>query len=306
MRGLNIRNQKKVDPIKKPKPFGPQAQVPDRFYVKRADRAISPSRTDVIPIENQRGKHMKQPVYGLKNPQDLSVDFQSLVTSKASQEFLDHNNSSITRSRLAKQANLSPKQVDNMIIKGLKARKEVKYPGDGKDNLTRGANAQSVTYNRKPHSDVDLSGKEVKGEGTVRTYGLGEDVVRFNSSSSKDAPVEFHERTHASGLDAAMGKSITDVIGSPWKQKKEQTTRIKKYMTQPSEAYSNFVEMRSRLKMKPGDQIDEKTLIKKMKKVEADNGRDHFYGTYDNDKIVKALNTIASNVKKPKNNNRVS
>lgn len=265
----------------------------DRFYVEKPDRP-NPTRTDRLPVEKQRDKYLKYDSLALQNPSSTGVDFQSLVTSEASQEFLNWNNNPTTRQRLMSQGNLTSDQVDDMIIKGLKAKKEVKVPGDSHDNLPDGSSAESVSYNRKNHPDTMHMPKYVEGKGMVRTHGLGDDRVRYNLESQDDVSVGVHERTHASTIDSAMSKATVDVLGSAFKQDKGQTSRVKGYMIQPTETYSNFVEMRNKLGMKPGEQIDEKTLINKMKVIESKSGyKDHFYNTYDNDKIIKALNTLA-------------
>lgn len=271
---------------------GPKEEEADRFYIEKPNRP-NPTRTDRLPVEKQRDKYLKYDSLALQNPTATGVDFQSLVTSEASQEFLDWNNDPITRQRLMDQGNLTSNQVDDMIIKGLKAKKEVKLRGDDHDNFPAGVVAESVSYNRGNHPDTRHMPKFVEGKGTVRTYGLGDDRVRYNVDSQDDVSVGVHERTHASTIDSAMSKATTDIVGSSWKQDKPQFSSIKEYMIQPTETYSNFVEMRKKLGMKPGEQIDEKTLIKKMKAIETDGYRDHFYNTYDNDKVIKALNTLA-------------
>lgn len=271
----------------------PKKKETDRFYIDKPNRP-NPTRTDRLPVEKQRHKYLKYDSFALQNPTAIGVDFQSLVTSKASQEFLNWNNDPITRQKLMDQGNLTSDQVDDMIIKGLKAKKEVKIRGDDHDDLPDGTVAESISYNRGNHPDTRHMPKFVKGKGTVRTYGLGDDYVRYNVDSQDDVAIGVHERTHASTIDSAMSKATTDIVGSSFKQDKPQFSSIKGYMIQPTEAYSNFVEMRNKLGMKPGEKIDEKTLIKKMKAIESNGDRDNFYNTYDNDKVIKALNTLAS------------
>ena len=271
---------------------GPKEEETDRFYIEKPNRP-NPTRTDRLPVEKQRDKYLKYDSLALQSPSVTGIDFQSLVTSEASQEFLNWNNDPITRQRLMDQGNLTSNQIDDMIIKGLKAKKEVKLRGDDHDNLSPGAVAESVSYNRDRHPDTRHMPKFVEGKGTVRTYGLGDDRVRFNVDSQDDVAVGMHERTHASTIDSAMSKATTDIVGSSYQQDKPQFSRTKAYMIQPTETYSNFIEMRKKLGMKPGEQIDEKTLIQKMKAIESNGDRDHFYNTYDNDKVIKALNTLA-------------
>jgi len=112
--------------------------------------------------------------------------------------------------------------------------------------------------------------------------------------------VETHERIHLSKMDDPMGIELQKVLGNANDQKRSGTTRdgreytpqsTRTYLNRPGETYGNFVEFREKIGLKPGEQIDEKRMRKIIKKKKI---KDNFSNVYDDDKIVKALNTIAS------------
>ena len=59
----------------------------------------------------------------------------------------------------------------------------------------------------------------------------------------------------------------------------------------PHEAYGNFVEFREKIGLKPGEQITVEELKKRVKKAGAT--MENFYRAFNDENIVKALNTIA-------------
>lgn len=246
-----------------------------------------------IKIQNQREQYLKYDNLVEKKPKQ-SVDFDSLISddihkwddkdqkSKVTKSgkgeakaFLNRYNDPITRKRMKKQIGVSDADIDNMIIKGLKAEKH-----DG--GVSAGSNANSFS-----------SG--------------GKDQIFFGKKHLHNEATETHERIHSSKMDEPMGIELQKVLGNANDQKRFGTTRDGKgytpqstrtYLNRPGETYGNFAGFREELGMKPGEQIDAKRMRKiiKEKKIES-----NFSNVYDDDKIVKALNTIAStNTKKDK------
>ena len=131
-------------------------------------------------------------------------------------------------------------------------------------------------------------------KGTKASY--HNNVIRMGPRFAHNHNVESHERVHASGFDSVMGKPLTDILGNAFHQKtkswmKKNSPDVLRYMNQPHEAYGNFVEFRSALGLKPGEQVTPQQVKKLVE--EKGLGMENFYMTYDLDKIVKALNTIA-------------
>lgn len=116
-----------------------------------------------------------------------------------------------------------------------------------------------------------------------------------------------HEIAHASGVDSVLGPALMKALGgNPYQQKqnktagkgymKEDISSIKQYLTKPEEAYGNFHNFRVDLGLKPGEKVDKATLLKKVKEKKLEDS--NFYQMFDDENIVKAINTIAYNNKK--------
>ena len=239
-----------------------------------------------VEIQNQREQYLKHDNLVEKNPKQ-SVDFDSLITDdihkwddkdqKAkvtksgkgeAKAFLNRYNDPITRKRMKKQIGVSDADIDNMIIKGLKAEKH-----DGGNS--EGANADAWTTG-------------------------GVDQIFFGKKHLHNEATETHERIHASKMDEPMGIALQKVLGNANDQKRFGTTRDGKgytpqstrtYLNKPGETYGNFAGFREELGMKPGEQIDVPTMQKLIKSKKINN---NFINVFDDDKIVEALNTIAS------------
>jgi len=128
---------------------------------------------------------------------------------------------------------------------------------------------------------------------------------------SIDAPQskETHERVHSSNFDAAQGDNLMDILGNPFDQEgrsfmKKVSPETVRYLKKPHEAYGNFAEFREKLGLKPGEQIDEKELKKRVKdkKLEAEN----FYRVFNDKNITEALNKIAYQGESQNNEYKIS
>lgn len=207
------------------------------------------------------------------SPTGDRVDFERAVTDESSRAFLNRYNNPITRQRLKEQTNLTDYDIDNAILQGLTAGKQV--GGNPKGS--------KAAYDPKKH------------------------VVQLGHDHTDSPGVETHERIHASNLDAALGIPLLDQLGNPFEQKtrhflKKYSPNTLRYLNRPHEAYGNFVEFREQLGLKPGEQIDEKRLKRLVKKKKLDT--ENFYRAFDDKNIVKALNTIAQTDNRQNNNTR--
>ena len=229
------------------------------LILTKQNHPTSPSIIEKQVVPNVRDKYRTQQ-YPLKNPILGNVDFKPLV-NEGSQSFFDRYNDPVTREKMKSQAGVSDEDIDNMIIKGLSAKKQI----GGNPIGTKGSQSDGKIY-------------------------IGKDYVN-------DKSVETHERIHDSGFDAAMGLPVMKVLGNAFMQEgkewmKNNDPSVVEYMNQPHEAYGNFAEFRENVGIKPGQKIDKNQLEKLVKKKGL--GMDNFYKTFNTDNIVKALNTIAS------------
>lgn len=108
-----------------------------------------------------------------------------------------------------------------------------------------------------------------------------------------------HELPHAAGIDTVLGPALRRVLGDATKQATKNAARkIKNYMNIPEESYGNFHQFRLKLGLKPGEKIKDAKELKNRAESTGAN-IENFYQTYDDEKIVKAINTIASTNKIP-------
>ena len=241
----------------------PKKEVKPLTLTKQ-NHPTSPSITEEIVVPDVREENMifDGPVL------EKTVDFKSRNTGAGTDAFLKRYNDPVTRQRLKDQAGLSDADIDNMILKGMRAEKQV-------GGNTRGSKAS-----------------------------YSNDKIFMGEDYQDNVPVESHERVHASNIDAAMGLPLTNLLGNSFHQEgksflKKNSPETLRYLNQPHEAYGNFNEFRESLGMEPGEQID-KARLKKLVK-EKGLGMENFYRAYNDDKIIEALNTIAHQ-EKNKNN----
>ena len=228
----------------------PQSKVKTYPYSESADRR---KKGSTFYLEDKTKNYT--------DPQG-NVNLERMVAGEGSQAFLDRYNNEWSRARLAEQSNMTQKDIDNSIIRGMEAKKEI------------GGN--------KPGS---------KGEyiDDVNTIYLEKD----------DKNVEVHERIHASLFDESQGNYLQGILGNAFQQGedrfpgegKNMDTATKRYMNTPSETYANFAEFREKLGLKPGQQLTKEQYLKLVKEKGAQN--ENFFKTYNDDNIIKALNTVA-------------
>lgn len=234
---------------------------------EKTDKLIVPDAgyPGEIEIADQRSNYVKYDSLAKKNPVEVGVDFDKLVTSPGSKAFLDRYNHPVTRKKMIEQTGYSNKNIDNMIIRGLKAEKHI-------GSVEKGALAQTWV---NPSTKKDQM---------------------FFKKGHDDESTELHERLHASKMDDFMGAKLKEVLGDAFDQKKKPKNgsyiprKTKTYLNRDGEAYGNFAEFRKKLGLKPGEQTDVKSMKKIMKEKKIET---NFSNVYDDDKIVEALNTVA-------------
>lgn len=180
-----------------------------------------------------------------------------------------------TIKRFGDNTNMDPNRLQDFVGKGLRTEaKEVGIGTLGKD-----------IYGG--YRDENRSNTKT-GQVLYRTDNPQGDKI---SQKELDANIQ-HEFVHASKLDSVLGEKLREVTGFANKQKgKGYAPDRLEYMSNPQESYGNFHGFRVKLGLKPGQKVNEATLkdMVKRKKLEDDN----FYQTYDDENIVKAINTIA-------------
>lgn len=254
-----------LNPTNPTNPVGPVLENPEgaKYPMKftKTKSKFHDKGRDVF-VEDERNQYIQQSGIPLTTESD-QVNFDSLVQDEQSKAFLDRYNNPWARNKMKEQTGLSDYDIDNMIIKGLKAEKQI------------GGN---VT-------------------GSKASYDHREHVVHMGKEHADDTNVETHERVHASAFDAAQGRNLVDVLGNSFQQGesrgflKKFAPDVLRYLNMPHEAYGNFVEFREKIGLKPGEQITVEELKKRVKKSGA--SMENFYRGFNDENIVKALNTIA-------------
>ena len=271
--------------------FGPMKKVKEMDEKRRKERGADDGYTYVKKTElgkekykGERKKYVKYDNLVEKNPKK-KINFDSLLKNAdnvydfnvdkkkyditptgggAAKAFVEHYNHPITRQRLKEQIpGIDDERIDNMLIKGLKAEK---HSGGIPDNA----------------------------DGAYGSFG-GKDKIFFRESHLHNKSTDLHERVHASKMDDPLGVKLQEILGTDagpiGRDGGYNPIETRRYLNKPGETYGNFAGFRQELGMKPGEQIDEKRMrqIMKDKKIES-----NFSNTYDDAKIVKALNTMAS------------
>ena len=239
-----------------------------------------------VKIRDQREQYM-HPFSGvLQNPKE-GVNFEPLITDEihkwddhdkknkvtktgtgTARSFLDRYNHPVTRERMRDQIGVTDENIDNMILRGLKAEK---HDGGNQDGSNASAWVNPAT---------------------------GKDQIFFGKEHLHNEATETHERIHASKMDEPMGLVLQEVLGSAFDQKRRGTrdgkgyisSEVRSYLDKPGETYGNFAGFREELGLKPGEQIDVPTRRRLIKEKKINSNFDNIY---DDDKIVEALNTIA-------------
>ncbi len=197
--------------------------------------------------------------------------FKSLVGGSApKKQFLDWYTNPETVRRLKQNGKYTQLDIDNRISKALNAT-----------------------------IDGNMEINDAKGY-----YDINNNAIHMQDPNDK--AVGFHELTHASGFDIKVGDELGaqrynpekssyenyGILGNPFDQKEKNVdSGLKRYFKDPTEKYGNLNELRVNLGLKPGQKINAETLKKLVKEKGLEN--ENFFKTFDNDRIIEALNTVA-------------
>ena len=154
-----------------------------------------------------------------------------------------------------------------------------------------------------PQQIQDFLAHGVKGDikkGTLSESGADAQFYPENNSiimsDMNDWNTGTHEILHRSGFDQTLSAPLMKILGNSFQQdEKNNFKSFKRYLNQPHEAYGNFHEPRTRLGLRPGQKVTKDQLKKMVKEKGLEN--DNFYKTFDDEKITKAINTVASTSK---------
>lgn len=210
-------------------------------------------------------KQPEDPEYTLQFPY-INLQAPYLYPPKTQQRqvqeaFLNWYKDPATTQRLQEVHGLSPEETEQYLTRGVEGVIKEGTPG------ARDAKAQFYT-----------------GSGDIVTTDLS------------DIPLNVHEITHRSELDERLAGPLVDILGKP----SGVFRKVKNYLSEPTEAYGNFVEFRGRLGVQPGERIDEAKFDKLVK--EKGLTEENFYRAFDKEKIIKALNTVAFTDRLQQNN----
>jgi len=165
----------------------------------------------------------------------------------------------------------------------------------------------SVGGNKQNFTDLG-EGASITNIRNVKTGNITGGIVNYDSNTT---PSEIkHEIIHATNVDQVLGPALKSVLGPTYSQFKNSNRMSKRdpkaYLNDPHEMYGKFFEFRDLLDYKPGEQIDEKELLKRVKNKKLESNI--MFTTFDNENLVNALNTIASsnNLKEKSNNLNIS
>jgi len=227
------------------------------------------------PKYNSNNELVLPPIKQLKHVVPRYIPSSSIIPSAknadpnvqaGTQAYIDWYSNPATMSRAKKNTGLKEKDLKSLVSYGAKVptkKANKSYPLLGEDSQ-----AEFQGYDVAPKEQI------------IYEPGVGKDVIA-------------HERIHAGGQDTVLGPSLMKVLGDPTKQTSKNAKReVKRYMSIPEEAYGNFHQYRTKLGLKPGETIkDVKDLQKRTKAAGANT--ENFYQTFDDEKILKAINTIA-------------
>ncbi len=234
-------------------------------------------QTDLLRVPMWAGANQEEEYIPVTN-KIVDTQNRDALAKTAAQDFTSWYGNSETIKKFGKNTGMDPRRLGDLVGRALRTPSE-QYASD--DSRRQDNNAQFF-------SPLSESNK----------YGM----IRYNKQEKDDPSLGItapnmnaaiqHEFGHAGSIDDVLGPSLMRVLGNPNNQKKNYLEGVRDYLSQPQEAYGNFHQMRIELGLKPGQKVDVPTLQKLIKEKKLDNS--NFYKTFDDDKIVKAINTIAS------------
>ncbi len=166
-----------------------------------------------------------------------------------------------TRDKLQRQLGLDDKQIDQAISHALSAETQEVYPEQLSGIGAYDAGAHKITTT-----------KDELGRGALP-----------------------HERAHATQLDGALGEILQQNIGKP-----REGSSFKGYLSNPNELYGNFVDLRSLLKLEPGDWVTPELIESRLESLGIDESHprraefDQMLDAYSIEQLAEGLDKIAS------------
>lgn len=243
--------------------------------------------SDVIKINSSLNEGETNYVRTVK-PTDKPLKRDKLVEQQASQDFINWYSDPATKEKFSKNTGLDANRLQDFIGKGL--RTPVREAETNED----------IGYLSKIGADALYTSpyfQQTSNRGTNEKTGEILYQRQRESTPYSKAPnmrsVLGHELSHASNIDAVVAPALQRVLGDVNNQQKGTFKRDREYLSHPEETYGNFHMFRQNLGLKPGQKVD----IKQLQQMVKEKGLDEeiFYKAYDDDKIVKAINTIAQN-----------
>lgn len=208
------------------------------------------------------------------------------VEKEATQDFIDWYSDPATREKFTKNTGLDADRLQDFIGKGLRTPLRQAESNEDIGELSKlGADA---VY-RSPYVQEVNNNSFNRNTGEILYQQPRESTSYYKAPNMRN--VLGHEIAHASNLDGVLGPALQRVLGDVNNQTKGTWKRDREYLAHPEESYGNFHMFRKNLGLKPGQKVNEKQL----KQMVKDKGLEEeiFYKAYDDDKIVKAINTIA-------------
>jgi len=208
------------------------------------------------------------------------------IEQNAVNDFVDWYSHPATKERFTKNTGLDANRLQDFVAKGLRTP------------MREAESNEDIGYLSKLGADALYTSPYFQQANQRTTNSKTGEILyqrQRESTSYSKAPnmqsVLGHELTHASNIDGVLAPALQRVLGDVNSQKKGTFKRDREYLEHPEESYGNFHMFRQNLGLKPGQKINEDQL----KKLVEEKGLDEeiFYKAYDDDKIVKAINTIA-------------
>jgi len=243
--------------------------------------------SDLIKVKSSLNEGETNYVRTVK-PTDNPLKRDKLVEQQASQDFINWYSDPATKEKFSKNTGLDANRLQDFIGKGLRTP------------IREAETNEDIGYLSKIGADALYTSpyfQQTSNRGTNEKTGEILYQRQRESTPYSKAPnmrsVLGHELSHASNIDAVVAPALQRVLGDVNNQQKGTFKRDREYLSHPEETYGNFHMFRQNLGLKPGQKVD----IKQLQQMVKEKGLDEeiFYKAYDDDKIVKAINTIAQN-----------
>ena len=158
-----------------------------------------------------------------------------------------------------------------------------------------------------PRAQAEFQQDEKMGEdGKDVIIGGGDSNIKISldPTNKRYNPVLSEELAHV-GLDDLMEPALLNILGTPQEARDNKNIQggIAKYLNRPGELYGNFYNLRESINLKPDETIENvEALEKRLKDYRVFSGEHEILRLWDQpeekEKLLEALNTIASNEQK--------